>query len=253
MLKETASTQKVTKTNCADCPLRAIDAFRDFDKKELEFVRSFKRGETVADAGTTIISQGSSTPFLYTVMTGWGFRYKTMEDGRRQVLNYVLPGDFVGLQATLMHDMEHSVETLSTMELCVFEREQFYRIFEQSPTLAFDITWIAAREERILDEHIVSLGTRTALERCAYLIAYLHDRARQIQLFPRPAKHLPLTQQLVADTLGLSVVHTNRTLKKLAHRGLVRWTSAGCEVVDARGLEKLAEWSRPQEVCRPFI
>lgn len=253
MLKETAATKRNIKTDCKDCPLQALHTFREFSDDELAFVSTFKRGETVADTGMTIIEQGTSTPFLYTVMTGWGFRSRMLEDGRRQVLNYVMPGDFIGLQSTLMDDMQHSVESLSPMELCIFERSQFHTLLGASADLAFDITWIAAQEERMLDEHITSLGQRSALERTAYLIAYLHARAQQTQLFPEPARHLPLTQQLLADTLGLSLVHTNRTVKKLNERNHIRWTNAGCDVLNFEALCDIADWQPPEEQRRPFI
>ena len=238
------------KTPCRQCPLRSKAHFRPFSAEELEFVSQFKRGELAVDAGATILVEGSHSAHLFTVLSGWGFRYKTLGDGRRQILNYVMPGDLIGLQGTIMSEMQHSVEALSPVSLCVFERSGLMRLYNHHPSLAFDITWIAAREERILDEHLLSIGRRSALERAAYLLAYLHQRAEALELF---SGALPITQQHVADTLGLSIVHTNKTLKKLAERRLIRWQERGCDVLDGPGLAEVAGWEGFSDTARPFI
>jgi CRP/FNR family transcriptional regulator, anaerobic regulatory protein len=241
-------------TKCKDCPLRDINAFRDFDQKELEFVSRFKTGELNVDPGATIFVESMHSAHLFTVLDGWAFRYKMLEDGRRQIMNYVLPGDLVGLQGSVMGEMQHSVEALSAVKLCVFERARLNEIFVNHPSLAFDLTWIASREERILDENLLSIGRRSALERAAYLLAFLHVRAKASGLAPTN-RHLivPITQQHVADTLGLSIVHTNKTLKKLSNRELIRWHDRSCEIVDAQALRDVAGWTQKPEEKRPFI
>ena len=240
-------------TKCRNCPLRKRERFRDFTATELSFVQSFKTGELAIAKGATILSEGSPSPHLYTVLSGWGFRYKFLEDGRRQILNYVMPGDIVGLQGSLMEKMQHSVEALGPMTLCVFERTRLMELYRNHSELAYDLTWIAAREEQMLDEHLLSVGRRTALERSAYLLAFLYRRARAVELLAPAKRLLPITQSHVADTLGLSVVHTNKTLRKIARRGLVRWVDRGCEVLDDDALVTIANWSGDFEAERPFI
>ena len=119
--------------------------------------------------------------------------------------------------------------------------------------LAFDITWLAAREEQMLDENLLSVGRRTALERAAFLIASLTMRAKAVGLNGNGAVGLPITQQLVADTLGLSLVHTNKTMRKLADRGLIRWRDRGCEVLDLERLREIAHSEFPEETKRPLV
>ncbi|OLP62369.1 Crp/Fnr family transcriptional regulator [Xaviernesmea oryzae] len=240
-------------TPCEQCPLRQMPTFRDFTPEELDFVSSFKTGELTLNAGTTVLSEGAQSAHLFTVLSGWAFRYKMLDDGRRQILNFAMPGDLIGLQATLMAEMQHSVEALSSMTLCVFERERLGQVYREQPDLAFDITWIAAQEERILDEHLLSIGRRTAMERAAYLLAFLAQRGRASGLFRDQPIVVPLTQQHVADTLGLSIVHTNKTLKKLAERGLLRWGERGCEIMDESGLLRVAGWDGLTESKRRFV
>jgi CRP-like cAMP-binding protein len=242
---------------CQQCPLRPLGIFRDFTEEELEFVSRFKRGELSVDKGSTVLLEGTHSPHLYTVLMGWGFRYKLLPDGRRQILNYVVPGDLIGLQGTLMGEMEHSVEALSPMLLCVFERDNLGTLYKNHPGLAFDITWLAAREEQMLDENLLSVGRRTAEERTAYLLAFVHHRARDVGLIgDQPGNGhstIPLTQQHVADTLGLSLVHTNKTIRKLIDKKLVRWLDRGCEVLDVKALVALAGWEVPERRPRPLV
>lgn len=236
---------------CEQCPLRPLASFRDFSETELKFVSSFKTGELTADTGTVILSEGAHSAHLFTLLSGWAFRFKMLDDGRRQILNYLLPGDLVGLQGSVIGEMDHSVEALTPLVLCVFQRDRLGDLFRNHPGLGFDVTWLASREERMLDDHLLSLGRRSALERAAYLLAFLHERARAVGL--GQAVHIPLTQQHVADTLGLSIVHTNKTLRKLANKGLIRWHGRSCEVLDAAGLARVAGWDGLGERVRPLI
>lgn len=244
-------TTAVRRVPCEACPLRANRYFRDFTAEELKFVSTFKRGELVADAGSMILAEGTHSAQLFTLLSGWAFRYKTLEDGRRQILNFLLPGDLVGLQGSIIGEMEHSVESLSPVVLCVFQRDSLATLFEGYPSLAFDVTWMASREERMLDENLLSLGRRNAMERAAYLIAFLYQRAEKAGMTRKPV--IPITQQHVADTLGLSIVHTNKTLRKLAARQLIRWQGRSCEVLDPAGLAEIAGWDGLGENRRPLI
>ena len=247
-----ANQQTRWRTPCQQCPLRSLSTFRDFSPKELDFVSQFKSGELSIERGATILVEGMHSAHLFTVLSGWAFRYKLLPDGRRQIMNYVLPGDLIGLQGSLMGEMDHSIEALTPVTLCVFERSKLERLFERHASLAYDLTWIAAHEERILDEHLLSIGRRTALERTAYLLSFIHQRARSVG-FSDGRRVIPITQQHVADTLGLSLVHTNKTLRKLADRKLMRWQEKGCEILDADGLQALAGWEGLQRGPRPFI
>lgn len=239
------------RTPCQQCPLRDLPSFRDFTPRELDFVSQFKSGELSSERGATILVEGMHSAHLFTVLSGWAFRYKLLPDGRRQIMNYVLPGDLLGLQGSLMGEMDHSVEALTPVTLCVFERAKLERLFERHASLGYDLTWIAAHEERILDEHLLSVGRRTALERTAYLLSFIHQRARSAGVDGR--RIIPITQQHVADTLGLSLVHTNKTLRKLADRQLMRWQERGCEILDPEGLLALADWEGLKKEARPFI
>ncbi|KKB07316.1 Crp/Fnr family transcriptional regulator [Devosia chinhatensis] len=236
---------------CEQCPLRPLETFRDFTAPEIKFVSHFKTGEMMAEPGAVIVSEGAHSAHLYTLLSGWAFRFKTLPDGRRQVLNYLLPGDLVGLQGSVIGEMDHSVEALSSVVLCVFQRDRLDELFGAHPGLGFDVTWLAAQEERMLDNHLLSLGRRTALERTAYLLSFLHERALALEMGKRV--QIPINQQHVADTLGLSIVHTNKTLRKLTNMELIRWLGGACEVLDLDGLMDVAGWEGLSRRKRPLI
>ena len=240
-------------TPCELCPLRKRSGLREFSREELEFVKTFKADELRVEPGISFLREGTRSEHLYTVLKGWAFRYKVLDDGRRQILNYALPADMVGLQGTLMREMQHSVEALTPLVLCVFPRSKLWDLYSRLPSLAFDVTWLAAREEQLIDEHLVSLGRRTALERTAFLLLHLFLRAEEAGLVKDASIQFPFTQQHVADTLGMSLVHTNKTLKRLFLTKAVRWKDRVFEVLDRTALVKIAGSSVNQHLPRPFI
>jgi CRP-like cAMP-binding protein len=240
-------------TPCESCPLRKRTGLREFTAGELAFVKEFKIDELHVEPGASFLQQGAANQHLYTVLSGWAFRYKMLDDGRRQILNYALPADMVGLQGTLMHEMEHSVEALTAVTLCVFPRSKMYELYGHFPSLAFDITWLAAREEQLIDEHLVSLGRRTALERTAFLLLHLFARADEAGLTRNGTIQFPFTQQHLADTLGMSLVHTNKTLKRLLVSKAVRWKDRVFEMTDRTALAAIAGDDVSPRTSRPFI
>ena len=90
---------------------------------------------------------------------------KTLPDGRRQIINYAIAGDLLGLQNAVLDKMQHSVEALDDVRLCVFPKEKLWSMFEHHPGLGFDVTWLAAQEKSILADFLVSVGQRSASER----------------------------------------------------------------------------------------
>jgi CRP-like cAMP-binding protein len=240
-------------TPCEKCPLRRRESLRAFSPEELAFVKEFKIDELHVDPGISFLREGTRNEHLYTVLSGWAFRYKMLNDGRRQILNYALPADLVGLQGALMREMEHSVEALTPLTLCVFPRNKMWDLYARFPSLAFDITWLAAREEQLIDENLVSLGRRSALERTAYLLLHLFVRAEEAGLTKGNSIQFPFTQQHVADALGMSLVHTNKTLKRLTASNAVRWKDRVFEMLDRPALTRIAGDDMAQRKARPFI
>lgn len=240
-------------TPCEHCPFHKCESLRRFTPAELEFIRGFKRGELVLPRGTCIYSEGVEHQHLYTILSGWAFRFKTLEDGRRQILNFALPGDLVGLQNAMFNKMRHSVEALTEVRLCIFDRKDVWKLYRDHPELAFDLTWIAAREEAMLHEHLVTTGRRSGIERVGYVLLHLYVRLEQLGLVQENSAVFPMTQTHLADALGLSIVHTNKTIQKLTRLGLMEWRGGVLRLIDRARLTQIAFFDVDENQVRPFI
>ncbi|MFK7763813.1 MAG: Crp/Fnr family transcriptional regulator [Roseobacter sp.] len=239
--------------DCKSCPLHRHDIFQEMSKEEIEKTQKFKSGELSVDRGTPILMEGSNAPQIYTALRGMGLRYKTLIDGRRQVVNFIFPGDFIGLQAGLIGEMGHSVEASTHMTLCVFDRKDFYDFFRASTSRAFDITWLAAAEEHFLGEALATVGQRSALAGVAWALAQLFRRGDARGMVQNDTMPLPFRQQDLADALGLSLVHTNKTLARLRERQLANWSDGKLTIHDIAELADVASMELEDLRPRPLI
>jgi CRP-like cAMP-binding protein len=227
---------------CAACPLRPLSLFVSQAEGEVALIESLKRDQTVVRAEGHIIHEGQTDAPLYTLLSGWAFRFKTLSDGRRQILNFLLPGDFIGVQQKMADASAHGVQALTDAMLCVFQRDALWELHRSAPKLGFAVTWLTAHEESVVDDALLSVGRRSAEERIAMLLILIYKRASALE--PAESKGsvpFPLTQQHIADALGLSLVHTNKTLRKLERRGLHRIRDGRLELLDAKALARLAD------------
>lgn len=240
-------------TDCANCPLRKRDAFDSLTADEAAFMRRFKVGELKVDAGTTLLMEGSNSPQLFTSLKGMGLRYKLLPNGRRQVVNFVFPGSFLGLQAGVMGEMKHTVEATTPMVLCVFDRSELWQLFKSEPERAFDLTWIAAMEEHFLGEALTSIGQMTAMQRLSWGLLRYYVRCVDLGLNTGDSCPFPFRQQDLADALGLSLVHTNKTLMKLRGRQVLSLEDGVLSLRDQKQMEEIAMMEVAPQSRRPLI
>jgi CRP-like cAMP-binding protein len=238
---------------CYECALRACGLFKPVAAEELSSINDIKREHLLTPAGAEIVRAGEDTPELYTLYSGWAFRFKTLPDGRRQILSFLLPGDLLGLQAAMFDAALYGIEALTDVQLCVLSRRKVWALFGEMPGLAFDVTWLGSREESIVDENLTSVGRRTATERVAALIISLYKRAKALGLVADETFTFPLTQQHVADALGLSLVHTNKTLARLRRMGMFTRTNGAMTLRNPRILERVAQYFDEEVPQRPLI
>jgi CRP-like cAMP-binding protein len=239
--------------SCHDCALRACGLFKPITPNELGAINDIKREHVALRAGAEIIRAGDETPEIYTLYSGWAFRFKTLPDGRRQILNILLPGDLVGLQAAMFAAAQYGVEALTDVELCLLPRRKVWALFDEMPGLAFDVAWLGAREEGYVDDNLTSTGRRTAAERTAALIVSLYKRAKALGLVENDTFEFPLTQTHIADALGMSLVHTNKTLARLRRLGMYSRANGSLTLTNPRVLEKIAQHFDEEIPLRPLI
>ena len=241
------------RVSCFECALRACGAFKPVNDVELAFINEMKRDHLVCPPGAEIIPAGEEQFELYTLYAGWAFRCKILPDGRRQILNFLLPGDLIGLQGAMFEAALYSVEAITEVQICVLPRRKVWSLYENMPELAFDVTWLGSREESIVDENLTSAGRRTASERIAALIISLYKRADKLGLVVNGAMSFPLNQQHIADALGLSLVHTNKSLGKLRKLGMFSLDNGALLLSNPRALESLAQYFDEETPKRPLI
>jgi len=238
---------------CGQCPLRPLPTFLAVRPDELAHIEGLKIGQLRLPAGTAVQREGESSDRIHTLLRGWAFRFKTLSDGRRQILNILLPGDLIGLQGELLAASACGVETLTEVLLCTFARDALLTFYREHPGLALQVTWLAAHEERLVDDAVLTVGRRTALERVAALLVHLYKRAAGAGLAAADLVPFPLTQEHIADTLGLSVVHTNRMLQKLRRGGFVRLENGALGIGDLRALRRVGLYWEEPSPRRPLI
>lgn len=239
---------------CRQCPLAACPGLRPHREEEIPHIQRFKTGEVRVERGEVVIEQDVTRGGLFTLLDGMMMRYRSLEDGRRQVVNFMFPGDLIGLQGAFGEAATHSVEALVPSRLCVFEHKHYHELVVAQPSLGYDITWLAAKEETALEEHLVALGRRSARERVAYLAVWLLQRARGTCMADSHNRlEVTITQTQIADMLGLSLVHTNRTIKALERSGTVLWRSGSITVPDLAVAAELAHFDSPVERQRPYL
>jgi CRP-like cAMP-binding protein len=239
--------------SCHECALRACGLFKPITPNELGAINDIKRDHVALEAGREIIRAGDDCPEIYTLYSGWAFRFKTLTDGRRQILNFLLPGDLVGLQAAMFDAAQYGVEALTDVELCLLPRRQVWALFDEMPGLAFDVAWLGSREEGYVDDNLTSTGRRTAAERIAALIISLYKRSKALGLVENDSFEFPLTQQHIADALGMSLVHTNKTLARLRRLGMYSRANGTMTLTNPRVLQRIAQHFDEEIPLRPLI
>ncbi|MCB1957265.1 MAG: Crp/Fnr family transcriptional regulator [Rhodocyclaceae bacterium] len=238
---------------CQDCPLRSASAFAGPAGDQLRFVASFRDRQRHYEARQLVVAEGHADAPLMTIFSGWAFRFRTLSDGRRQILNFLMPGDFIGLQQELDAALTHGVEALTPMTACIFDRKRLWELYREHPALAYDLTWLCAHEELIVDENLLSVGQRSAQERIAMLLIHLYKRGAGLGLCEAGTLTLPLGQQHIADALGLSLVHTNKTLQRLRAAGLVALEGNRLRIGRLDDLQRLADYYALPVRTRPLI
>ena len=240
--------------SCLECPLQNCSGLRQLTPARRAAIQQFKLGEVIVPANEDVLRQGEFSTNLFTVLDGVLIRYRRLEDNRRQIVNFMFPGDLIGLQGSFDEPNTHSVEALLPSRLCKFERNAFHDIVTEQPQLSYDLIWVAAKEETALEEHLVAVGQRSSKERVTYLAVWLLDRAIATGMVDeRNELRLPIRQGQIADMLGMSLVHTNRTLRALERDQMVEWSPGHIRIPDLDKAYDFAHFERSPAKPRPYI
>jgi CRP-like cAMP-binding protein len=201
--------------------LRKLANFTQLSEDESNAVDECSQDVREFAAREDVISQGDRTGGVKLLLDGFACRYKVLEDGRRQIVAYFVPGDLCDLRVFILKRMDHSIGAVVASKVATISPENILRLTHTYPTLTRALWWSTLVEEAIAREWLVNVGQRDALERTAHLFCELLYRFRAVGLNNGNSCTLPLTQVELAETLGLSSVHVNRTLQELRRRNLI--------------------------------
>jgi CRP-like cAMP-binding protein len=187
------------------------------------------------------------------ISSGWAFRYRTLEDGRRQILNVLLPGDIFGLETMFGHLVETSIQTSTPLVYTALHPNDLIQSLESSSELRRHFVSLVLIEKASLEEWMVRLGKCDAEERTVSLLISLHARLLRAGLASSHGFDLELTQQEMADILGLHVIHLNRVLSRLRARKLVTINGKHVTLLDMPGLIELVPPLSHSNVPAPAV
>lgn len=215
--------------------IRKLEAFGPLSEDDRLLLDSVVCEPRQAAPRTDLIREGDAPSNVHLILEGFACRYKIIPDGTRQIVAYLVPGDFCDLHVFILKAMDHSIATLSRCKVIDIPRPRVLELTER-PALARALWWATLVDEATLREWLVNIGTREAPERIAHLLCELHLRLKTVGLANGNSYELPVTQGELGDTVGLSTVHVNRSLQKLRDAELITLKGKHLVILDAKRL-----------------
>jgi len=196
----------------------------------------------IVEPRVDIVEEGEDPRAVNVVLDGWACRYRQFEDGRRQIISFLLPGDCCDPYIYLLDRRDHAIAALTQVAIARIPGASMAELTARSPALALAFHREALAGTAIQREWTVSLGRRSGAERLAHLFCELHARLAAIGLADETSCPMPLTQPDLADALGQTTVHINRTLQDLRAARLLALKGRRLTVLDPDGLRHLAKF-----------
>ena len=213
-----------------------VDLLTDEEIAMLE--KASARAQAV-EARRDIVSEGEVPADVLLVTSGLACRYKLLADGRRQIVAFLIPGDFCDMNVFILKRMDHSIAAMSAVQMVRLSREQMIDLV-RCPGISRAMRLATLVDEAILREWVTNLGQRSAEHRIAHLICELFTRMHVVGLTKDFEFELPITQAELGDTLGLSTVHVNRCLQALKAAELMICKGKRMKITDMARLKKVS-------------
>ena len=247
MLAKQIHTPVKSQTQCGECPIRQHALFQGVASENLEWTQQYRANQSQLAAKKIIYQEGLSSEYAYTLYSGWVALYKSLANGKRQITRFALPGDFLGFQPNMAGPCQQSAQTLTAVTLCAFPRKRLLIMLKERPELAINMSIMNARDMALCQQHLLGTGRKTAKERVAFLLLELYHRARAVKnLLPSQENNwidFPIAQEDIADAVGLTTVHVNRTMQDLRQEGFIEYATKRLRIPDIEALATLAEFN----------
>jgi CRP-like cAMP-binding protein len=217
-----------------------LEAFTRLSADDRAALARVMQNTRYVDARRDLVSEGDRPRYVHLVMDGWGARYKSLPDGKRQIVSIFLPGDFCDVNVYILRQMDHSICAITRMKVAMITPEEMNALTTERPRVTHALWWHELVNAAIQREWTLNLGQRTAYERLGHLLVELYVRLRAIGRAHDNRCDFPLTQNDLAEATGLTAVHVNRTLQELRGDGLIELERRQLHILD---LERLMEAS----------
>jgi len=233
-----------TKTHPLKLFLREISYHRTLDEPDREAILNLPMRVRKLDAGSYLVREGSAFEHCSVLVDGFAFRQKLTGDGSRQILALCIPGDAVDLQNMFLDNSDHSVQMLTSGTIVDLRKQDLQELVLARPAVAAAVIQITLAEASILREWVVNVGRRDARERIAHVLCEFAVRLEARGIGGDDGFELPMTQEQLADTTGLTPVHVNRVLKALEADGLINRKRRHIHFPNWRALQQAGDFSR---------
>lgn len=225
---------------CASCPVRAFTFYGLCREDDATRINELRKGNALRLKGRSIYRAGDTRDEVYTLLDGWAFRFILLPDGRRQILNFLLPGDSVLFPLLYRKHLPYSIEALTSVSLCTFDSGEMSDLMARSPFLARQLQSACVREMENMDGRLADLGRRTADERMAHFLLSIYRRLKDRGYAVGQSVPFPLRLHHLADALGLTATHVSRMLASLRHQDLISLSQSRLTVHDEDQLASIA-------------
>lgn len=203
------------------CIIRHFSHYCTMTKEEKALLDELEQSPTEVKAGESLWEENDAAQHFCTLRSGWAYSYRHLENGSRQILEVFLPGDIIGLREFAFSQRLAGVRMIEDGVICCFPHHRIMSLFRQSLTLTTVMFAISSRQQVLMTERLVNIARRSARKKMAHFLLEMHQRLRQTGTGSGCNLRLPLSQELLADLLGLSSVHVSRTFTTLSREGLV--------------------------------
>lgn len=189
-----------------------------------------------------LIREGDQPDNVHLIVEGFACRYKLLPDGGRQIMAYLVPGDICDLHVAILGEMDHAIGSLSACKVAELPRQTIEELTSKHVRITRALWWATLVDEATLREWITNLGRRPADKRLAHLFCELLIRLQSVGLASENSYEFPVTQGELADTLGLTPVHVNRTLQELRSNDLIAFNGKELTIKDVGRLKAFADF-----------
>lgn len=229
---------------CLTCPVRKRALFNGVAEEKLEWTEQYRATQIEAAPKQNIFLEGEPATHAYTLFEGWALVYKTLPNGKRQIMRFALPGDFLGFQPDLEGPMRYGIAAITRVVLCAFPRSSLTQMFTEHHDLALQMALLNARYMELCQHHLMGTGRQNARERIAFLLLELYYRSQMQTDVEGEAVPFPICQEEIADAVGLTTVHVNRTLKQMRSEGLIECAARRLVIKEEEKLAEIANFDK---------